>query len=43
MARAQWLIVCATAAVAVIAYIRADQIYKRLNFGAYRQPGIWTA
>lgn len=43
MTRAQWFFVCATAAVAVVAYIRADQIARRLNFGEYRSPGTWTA
>ena len=31
MTRAQWLFVCATAAVACIAYIRSDQIARRLG------------
>lgn len=43
MTRAQWLFVCATAAVAVIAYIRSDQIARRLSFGQYRNPTTWTA
>jgi hypothetical protein len=45
MTRAQWLFVCATAtaAVAVVAYIRADQIARRINLGEYRSPTTWTA
>lgn len=43
MTRVQWLFVCATAVVAVIAYIRPDQLARRLNFSEYRKPSAWTA
>lgn len=43
MTRAQWLFLCITATVAVVAYIRADQLARRLNSGQYQKPNAWTA
>lgn len=43
MTRSQWLFVCATAVVAVVAYAKADTIMRRLNGGVYRAPSRWTA
>lgn len=43
MTRPQWLLVAFIGVVASIAYIRSDQIARRLNSGIYRAPSTWTA
>lgn len=42
MSRGQWLFVCITAAVAVVAYIKADAVSRLFSGAAYREPGQWN-
>lgn len=42
MTKSQWLLLCFTAALAAVAYIRSDQLARRLNFGQYRSPSTWA-
>jgi len=43
LTRPQWLLVAFIGVVATVAYIRSDQIARRLNSGQYRPPSTWTA
>ena len=42
MTRPQWLLVAFIGVVATVAYIRSDQIARRLNSDMYRSPSTWT-
>ena len=42
MNRPQWILVTAIGVMALVAYIKADAISRRMNAAGYRQPPLFT-